>query len=356
MEINKFKILICLCFIIKISVSNSQENNFYLLLNKAKNERKFSGIIGVYDIDSNKYNILESISLEKNLDTNSLFNIGSISKVITGIMIVNEIFKGSINLESKVADILSQSRYGDLKVKNLLTHISGFLRLESILNPKKIPKNVETNFKYLNLLYSDSKFRKPINESFIYSNHNYHLLSIILEKLNNSKYDIIAQNFFDSLKIQNAFFSYGFPKDTSILAPPLYLNKKLMNYRLDKTLRLFIEMDSTTGSGKVYMSMSNLVLLTKKLLNNKILCDSFLFYSPTNVATLKKGRTYLMESLTLPNNDILYYHGGNSYGYNCIYGYNKNKNKVYIVLSNLDSQLDDRKLYEELFKAIIYEY
>jgi hypothetical protein len=330
-----------------------------LLISKSTIQGKFSGIVACYNFKINKYLFLNSSNLaigaNKSIDTNTLFNIGSISKVYTGILIYNAILDKRISLESKVSEILKNEQYGDVKIKHLLTHTSGFSRLESELNPKKIPKIVESNLRYIQLMYSKEKFKNATESKYIYSNHNYHLLAVILESIYNKEYVEILGDYLRLIGAHKSKFIFCFP-ETEIVADPLYLNKKLLNYNENETLRKFIAMDSTYGSGKIYTNISELVLFATHILKDNKLMDSFFLPTPNFIKSFKPNRTYLMEYATLSNNDTLYYHAGNAYGYNAIFGINLKKGNIYIVLSNIDSQLKDRNTYENIFKSLIDEY
>jgi hypothetical protein len=334
----------------------SQIDSVLIQIKRSNQLSEFSGIVACYNLDSNNYLFLKSANLSnERIDTSTLFNIGSISKIITGLLIYNSIIENKISLETNVSEILNNKIYGDLKIKHLLTHTSGFTRLEGVLNPKKIPTNVETNNKYLSLMLSNEKYKLPTQTKYIYSNHNYHLLAIILEKIYTKKYEEILKDFFNFINIQKSDFSYCFPNFSNV-AEPYYLNNKLLSYKENKTLRKFIEMDSTYGSGKIYSSVSDIVLISKYIFLNRNLRDSFVLNKPKFIQSIKSNRTYLMEYAILDNQDTVYYHGGNSYGYNALFGINYKKGNVYIVLSNIDSQLENRTIYETIFKLLINAY
>ena len=119
--------------------------------------------------------------------TKTPFNLASTSKPITTTAILQLVQKGKINLNEKVSNYLTGFRFDNILIKNLLTHTSGLPQIEDIEKDynNKYPNEIISNDRaYRDLITrTDSLELKP-GEKFRYSNTNYFLLSLIIEKIN----------------------------------------------------------------------------------------------------------------------------------------------------------------------------
>ncbi|MFA7273893.1 MAG: serine hydrolase domain-containing protein [Crocinitomicaceae bacterium] len=123
------------------------------------------------------------LELNTKITLNDQFVIGSISKQITAVLVLLEMEKGNLKLTdtiSKYLPDLHQDWAQRVSIHHLLTHTHGIMELDE-----------------------PQEFRE--GTKFQYSQIGYHLLSMILEKLNHQSFETISMNFFRSKNLMHTF-------------------------------------------------------------------------------------------------------------------------------------------------------
>lgn len=105
---------------------------------------------------------------------NTIFELGSISKVMTSILLAQEIDAAKVQIDASVHDYLPNlsDEFDDVTLKNLATHTGG---LELVL-----PETIKTP-QELNNFLAQYKFEHLPNEKWIYSNISMGLLGMAVE-------------------------------------------------------------------------------------------------------------------------------------------------------------------------------
>ena len=152
------------------------------------------------------------------VNKNSLFEIGSITKLFTNLLFKKISETGKISLDNKVSDFLPDMKsVGSITIRQLITHTSGLPRLPKNLKPKNISnpyrEYTEQDLENFLKLY---KNEKTPGEIFEYSNVGYALLSYILIKIENTSYEnILKINILQPLGMEHTYIhipkkEYGF--------------------------------------------------------------------------------------------------------------------------------------------------
>lgn len=138
------------------------------------------------------------------------FAIGSISKQFTAMAIMQLSERGLINVEDKVSKYLPDFPNGDLiNIHNLLTHTSGLKNYTDLNEFFESDLDNKDPMAMVNLIKDIPLEFKP-GEEYRYSNTNYLLLGIILEKITGISYeDYLQKNIFTPLNMINTGISYG---------------------------------------------------------------------------------------------------------------------------------------------------
>ncbi|MCP4760718.1 MAG: serine hydrolase [archaeon] len=172
--------------------------------------------------------------LEEKLPMNedSLFGIGSISKSITALAIMQLVEQGKINLNDPVEKYMNFQLGFDespITIHHLLSHSSGIAELDGANYPLdvvtgstkvKIPMDTKEDFlNHLNAAGNEVQF-KP-EKMFFYNNDGYTCLSIIVENISGLKFDeYIKRNIFKPLKMERTTYEEEFlekdPENNSI--------------------------------------------------------------------------------------------------------------------------------------------
>ncbi|MDB2426008.1 serine hydrolase [bacterium] len=225
-----FKILTLLLLILSYpSFSKSQSDTLTTMISTHINNGEFrSIIIGSY----NKYNGEKLYSFgeisrnNQNTPTGeNIFEIGSLSKVFTGLILSSLHLNGTLSINDKVSSILKSLKKkpaGEIKLIELATHMSGLPRLPSNL------KNIDMADQYgkyseemlMNYLNSLKEIKKPSEFSGSnYSNVGFGLLGYILQKKTNLSYNELVKKYITSpLGMNNTFANV--PKNKMHLLVP----------------------------------------------------------------------------------------------------------------------------------------
>jgi len=114
----------------------------------------------------------------------SIFNLASLSKVLTATAILQLRDKGKFSLDDAVVQYLPDFPYKDVKIRHLLAHTSGLPDLELFETlVKHFPDTIVTNRDVLPELrnWKHGLYFKPGDE-FRYCNTEYNLLALLVEK------------------------------------------------------------------------------------------------------------------------------------------------------------------------------
>lgn len=149
------------------------------------------------------------------VDADTLFEIGSITKTFTGVLLADAVLKGKATLEDSIAkhlpaDLLpTDSPLRSVTLLDLATHTSGLPRLPANLDKGADPNDpyahysVEKLYEYLRA-FKESDFEKRGEMS--YSNLGVGLLGNLLERIAGKPYEeLIAETIFTPLGMKSSF-------------------------------------------------------------------------------------------------------------------------------------------------------
>jgi len=271
------------------------------------------------------------------VDENSVFEIGSISKVFTTILLANETLNGTMKLDDPIADYLPKevkapSRNGKvITLKDLATHSSGLPRLPDNLKPANA-NNPYADYaeKQLYDFISNHILSRDIGERYEYSNYGMGLLGYILGLKNGKSYE--------DLMIEKIANAYGMNNTR------LVMTQKMKNH-------LAIGHNGTTamenwdfitlgGAGGIKSTAVDMV----KFIKANIINDN----SPINKAMKLSHKTaYKNDTQNFEmglgwhyNNDIIWHNGGTG-GYRSFAGFVKGMQQGVVVLTNSTESVDD---------------
>ncbi len=144
---------------------------------------------------------------------NTPFFIGSLTKSITALAVMQLVEAGKVELDAPVQRYLPWFRVADpdasarMTVRHLLNHTSGL----SVLQGQEIlsdfddgPGAAERQLRALSTL----KLSHPVGSKFAYNNTNYNLLGLIVEVVSGEAYsDYIQQHIFNPLEMKHSYIS-----------------------------------------------------------------------------------------------------------------------------------------------------
>lgn len=289
------------------------------------NPRSFNGVILITQKGKTKY--LKAIgysNFEKKvpLTTNDNFRIQSNSKQITAVLILKEVEKGKIDLQSPIRKYLPdfpQTWADTVTIHQMLNLTAGILEIDKPL-----------------------VFRPGTD--YLYNNPTYSLLGKILEKVIGKKYIDVTNNLFKELKMKNSF-CYE-PNKNELINGYVSSNDTFKLNEIGMTEQQWIDF---VPAGGIISNLKDLNIWDTKLHNGKILKPET-YKLMTNYTITAQHDAFGNEKigygygLRISDKTPVKYmgHGGKGLGFVSIKFYIPNKDVDVIVLENqysVDSKL-----------------
>ena len=170
-----------------------------------------------------RYRGLERLDRTDSLDANTPMHIASVSKTFTAMAVLKLQETGLLKVTDRVDSLLPGFPFPDVTLRDLLNHRSGlpnYVHFMEDLGWK--PDSILTNASLLNFMreYHDRIPANPPGRHFSYSNTNYAMLALVIEKVTGMSYDrYLKQTFFLPLGMVD---TYVFNMGLSDYAVPSY--------------------------------------------------------------------------------------------------------------------------------------
>jgi len=137
------------------------------------------------------------------------FHIGSVTKSFTALAVMQLVEAGKINLDAPVQKYLPWFELADedasakITVRNLLNHTTGISRIDGERDMAS-QQGLEEEVRGLNTI----QLTQPVGITFQYSNLNYNIAGLIVEKVSGQSYaDYVAQHIFEPLEMSHSYAS-----------------------------------------------------------------------------------------------------------------------------------------------------
>lgn len=185
----------------------------------------------------------------------TLFNIGSVTKPLTGALIIKLVEMGEITLNDPVKKYIREYKFDNVTIYHLLTHTSGYDGNYPIDWPKK-DESIEGYFKKI---FSIDFLKHKTGEAVEYCTYGYSILMYILEKVTNMSIEQYSRNvLFDPLGMN--FTTY----ETNSLIENEYIlpyndNIKSLEYKLNRI--------PATGDSGLYSTPMDLLKFSNMVLH-----------------------------------------------------------------------------------------
>lgn len=261
-------------------------------------------------------------------DTSSL-HIASTGKTFTGMGILRLAQEKKLSLDDSLQVFFPGLPYPGITVKMLLNHRSGlpnyvYFIPNSNWDKKKFVKNEDV----LNILYTERPARSfTPNRRFSYSNTNYVLLAMIIEKVSGMPYaQFLQEQFFGPLHMEHTYV-YS-PADS---AKAIHSFTGTGRYWENDFL------DHTYGDKNIYSTPRDLLkwdqaFYTNHLLDQSMLDSAFTPYSNERPSKHNYGLGWRL--LTLPGDKKVVYHNGRWHGFNSAFARLVDERVTIIILGN----------------------
>ena len=152
------------------------------------------------------YSGLASSRENEKVNVNSIYRIGSISKIFTAVLVMQAVEQGKVSLDSKLNDFYSDIPNSDvITVRHLLSHRSGIFNFTDDPAYAGYMTQTKSRLELINIIKSyESQFTPGSQHG--YSNSNYVLLTMILEQVYKQDFSEIVENqIIKPLKLKNTY-------------------------------------------------------------------------------------------------------------------------------------------------------
>lgn len=261
-------------------------------------------------------------------DTSSI-HIASTSKTFMGVAILGLVQDNQLSLEDSIQKFFPGLPYPGITVKMLLSHRSGLPNYLYFMSEGNWDKKKQvTNADVLQTLYTEKPNRSfSPGRRFSYSNTNFVLLAMIIEKITGISYpDYMKLKYFDPLKMEHTFvFTLA---DTGKVIPSFNYNGTVWDNDF---------LEGTYGDKNIYSTPKDLLkwdqaLYTEQLLKKNMLDSAFTPYSLERPSVHNYGLGFRM--LIMPNGKKVIYHFGRWHGYNAAFARLMDEKATIIILGN----------------------
>lgn len=261
-------------------------------------------------------------------DTSSI-HIASTSKTFMAVAILGLVQDSLISLEDSIQRFFPGLPYPGVTVKMLLNHRSGMPNYLYFMSEGNWDKSKQvTNADVLNALYTEKPPRSfTPGKRFSYSNTNFVLLAMIMEKVTGIPYPQYMQmKYFSPLRMEHTFV-FTLEK----------MGQTIPSFNYNGTVWDNDFLEGTYGDKNIYSTPQDLLkwdqaLYTDQLLKKQWLDSAFAPYSLERPSIHNYGLGFRM--LMMPNGKKVIYHFGRWHGYNAAFARLMDEKATVIILGN----------------------
>lgn len=339
-------IVVLITLIIAIASGSSSAANAELekvLKHKVETEKLSVGI-AVAIIENGQVSFINvgvaNKETAQEIDQNTLFEIGSVSKVMTSTALATFVDEGTLKLSDPVQNYLPKSVKLPMKndkaitFESLASHRSGLPRLPSNmqfsnpLNPY-VDYTTEMMYEFLN----QYTLPREVGESPEYSNLAVGLLGHTLAKIDDMNYEqMLMQRVLKPLKM----------KDTFVEVPRSALTRRSKGHNGNLETTDYWQLPAMAGAGAVVSDATDMALYLKANMQQNELASAIkLTHQPTaefGNSLTKVGLGWIIQGTA--DGDV-YMHNGQTGGFASFIGFNPTSHKGIVILSNTSILMDE---------------
>ncbi|ARJ23084.1 penicillin-binding protein [Bacillus mycoides] len=266
------------------------------------------------------------------------YRIGSITKTVVAISILQLREKGKLNIEDNVNKYIpSFPADKNITLRNLLTHTSG------LPDQGQGSLDAASRLKLVTWIGAQ-KLQFPAGTGWKYTDYNYMVLAYIVEKISNKPLaEYVKENIFTPVEMNESGMGATLPED--IFLAEGYTKK---DNELIATPRL--KMNWLYGCGEMYTTVEDMKRLDEAIMDGKLISKQSL----SDMFTVSPARKYGFSFYIYPD----YYHNhGVLAGWNTFNNFNWDKRTFVILFSNVQNGMNDtfnqefRKLANDLIEG-----
>jgi CubicO group peptidase (beta-lactamase class C family) len=286
---------------------------------------------------------------QKQIDKNSIFEIASITKILTSNLIAQAVIEDKLKLEDYIDNylpkgyVLHKNLQNKIKVSDLASHQSGLpdIDFEKLiaLDPQQPLSNVTEET--LNAIINNCSELKDYGK-YRYSTIGYTLLGQILEKVYGKSYDeIIHEKLMGPLKMTNT------------LTKDFIVKNRTIAHNTEWGIQEFLKWNVTAPAGLVKSNASDMIKFLKAILNRETnvgkagIVTEKVFYKDEN------REMGLGTNISTDDKSTIYLKSGDSMGQSSIICYNRDKNWGIVILIDQRNSKLRQYLLNEIYDTVL---
>ena len=331
--------LIILCFTILLSITSNAQNLNQKIDSLIESEfKEANGPGGIFMVAREGKPIYEkafgmaNLELDSKLNTNSVFQIGSMTKQFTAIAILMLEEQGKLKVGNQISKYIPSYPNGDkITIHHLLTHTSGIKDFTKMKALQDIAQKEMTPEQMVDFFKNEPADFVP-GEKFEYNNSGYVVLGYIIELTSGETYeDFIKRNIFEKVGMTNSYYAsdrkiiknraFGYHKKSSG-----YVNKTVINFSVP------------FASGSLMSTLDDMLkwqnaLNQSLLLGQKQQVKAFTKYKFKNGQEIEYGYGWHLKNIGgIPTRE----HGGSIFGFKSMAVYIPSEDIYVVGFSNCD--------------------
>lgn len=284
------------------------------------------------DILFNKAYGLSNVQTKEVMTTDKTFNLLNLSKSFTSLAVMKLVEKNKLSLDNTINDIFPDfADYGrTIKIRNLLSHSSGLIQYD--INTCSNHPDVFTFLKA-----QDKTVFEP-GTKFQYSNSEYVILAMIIEKVSKMSYnEFLTKTIFKKLSMSNTFFADDKRNHTNC-ADGHFKENEIYIAGNDVSL--------IYGEQGIFTNSTDFAKWDKALYSDKLLkCESLSKIFTVEDSNLKNNSYYGYGWVLMKRKDTRYYwHGGSGNGYTNLVLHLPDTKTTVLILTNRNDGYDFLKM------------
>ena len=275
---------------------------------------------------------LANLELNVPMQTENIFEIGSMTKQFTAISILMLMERGKLNLNDEITKFIPDypTLGKTITIHHLLTHTSGIKNYTSMKKIRGIAKNDLTPLELIDFFKNESMDFEP-GEQFKYNNSGYIILGYIIELLSEQNYaSFVEENIFKILNM----LSSSYATHTKVIK-----NKASGYHKRDDYIKsMHISYTLPYSAGSLMSNVDDMLKWQEAIKNNQLISKAatekaFTNYTLNNGEHINYGYGWHIKEL---NGISIREHGGSIFGFKSMGVYLPNADIYVIGLNNCD--------------------
>lgn len=346
------KILAALLFISSFSFGQNITKKIDSIISDNYKKNPEVGIsVGFINNNEEYYTAYGNLNAESQvkIDKNSIFEIASITKILTSNLIAQAVLEHKLKLDDYIDGflpkeyVLQQNLRNKIKISDLASHQSGLPDIDFAklieLDPQQPVSNV-TQSTLTSIINNCSELKDY--GKYRYSTIGYTLLGQILEKVYGKSYDeIIRAKMIKPLHL------------THTLTTDFNVKNITTAHNPNGGIQEFFKWNITASAGLVKSNASDMVTFLKAVLNKETTIGKAAIITEKIVYKDEKREMGLGLNIVTDDKNTIYMKSGDSMGQSSIICYNRNKKWGIIILLDYRNSKMRQDLLNKIYDTVL---